>query len=187
MRALENLKSATQGRRRREPARWTAHHNVLVKRATKDALLAQHSSHQCGLTEGIRAFIAKIPEFRKKGHRVVNTVASLLPFMEHAPGLMFPASVDGTEGADALRHNVMADWKVKPKTSADHRRDWEDLQATVPMQGTAFYTENQFLDAMLLQVGVHHESRIEKYRAAVVKRQDLDLATGATVDPRLGI
>ena len=88
---------------------------------------------------------------------------------------MMRMAVQAHEGADALRHNVMADWKVKPKTAADHRRDWDDLQATVPMKGTDFYTENQFLDAMVLHVGVHHESRIEKYRAAVVKRQELDL------------
>ena len=74
-----------------------------------------------------------------------------------------------------LTYYVMADWKVKPKTAADHRRDWDDLQATVPMKGTAFYTENQFLDALVLHVGVHHESRSVKYRAAVVKRQELDL------------
>ena len=91
---------------------------------------------------------------------------------------MMRRAVKAHEGADALRHDVMADWKVKPKTSADHRRDWEELQETVAMKGTAFYTENQFLDAMLLHVGVHHESRIEKYRAAVVKRQDLDLPPG---------
>ena len=48
----------------------------------------------------------------------------------------------------------------------------------VAMKGNAFYTENQFLDAMLLHVRVHHESRIEKYRAAVVKRRDLDLPMG---------
>ena len=92
--------------------------------------------------------------------------------------VMMRAAVQANEGADARRHDVMADWKVKPKTAADHRRDWEDLQETVTMKGTAFYTENQFLDAMMLHVGVHHESRIEKYRAAVVKRQDLDLPPG---------
>ena len=88
---------------------------------------------------------------------------------------MMKKAVQLHEGAEVNRHNILADWKVKEKTSADHRRDWEDLQATVTLKGTEFYTENQFLDAMLLHVGVHHESRVEKYRAAVVKRQDLDL------------
>ena len=114
--------------------------------------------------------MVKRPERKQKDRKKVTTV-------------MMRAAVQAHEGADASRHNVMADWKVKAKTAADHRRDWEDLQGTVAMKGTAFYTENQFLDAMLLHVGVNHESRIEKYRAAVVKRQDLDL----TVDPRLWI
>ena len=109
--------------------------------------------------------MVKRPERKQKDRKKVTTE-------------MMRAAVQAHEGADASRHNVLADWKVKAKTAADHRRDWEDLQGTVAMKGTAFYTENQFLDAMLLHVGVHPESRIEKYRAAVVKRQDLDLPVG---------
>ena len=59
--------------------------------------------------------MVKRPERKQKDRKKVTTE-------------MMRAAVQAHEGADASRHNVMADWKVKAKTAADHRRDWEDLQ-----------------------------------------------------------
>ena len=102
--ALINL-SKSQPSHRPEAAGTTEGENlqtipgtaVLATKAQAIAL-AKYSANPCDLTEGIKAFLAKIPEFKNKKHReefdvVLNTrnahtVANLLPFMEHHQGLM---------------------------------------------------------------------------------------------------
>ena len=73
------------------------------------------------------------------------------------------------------RHEEVAAKAQAEDTYKDYIRDWAFLQDTVEVKGTAAYTRAAFLDAMREMVGEYHQSRLEKYRAAVVFRQEIDL------------
>ena len=76
------------------------------------------------------------------------------------------------------RHEELAAKGNKKNTYKDYVRDWAFLQETVEAKGTAAYTQAAFLDAMNEMVGEYHQSRFEKYRSAVVFRQEQDLGIG---------
>ena len=76
------------------------------------------------------------------------------------------------------RHEDVAAKGQATDTYKDYVRDWNFLQDTVEEKGTAKYTQEVFLDAMKEMVGEYHQSRFEKYRAAVVFRQEQDLGPG---------
>ena len=104
--AMENLRKKAPPKYRSEPARNSTVQEELVKipgttvRATpaQALILSKLTTSPNDISGGIQGFIKMLPEFRRKDHREdfdlvfetrnKNTVAHLLPFMEHSPGLM---------------------------------------------------------------------------------------------------
>ena len=86
---------------------------------------------------------------------------------------------EGERSGDPDRHQEAVKASRKPRTVKGWCDDWVELQETVKAKGTASYTENNFLDAMKTMLGEYHPSRLEKFRAAVVVRQEQDMSAAA--------